>query len=272
MKIKKLLPLLVIPMLLTSCSKPLTVEQLKEYIDTISDEIVYPYYRVVGALDYNNKYIEVDSEFTQDPREGQFIPYARYNPGSYDPNFDVTFENEKDFMSFANTSKSYWSRMPLRIHKSNFYAIYNDGKSDSINSTCAYYQLFHYMKPWSDSPVKNADSAGNMVMEFLKDKDGETSGFVFYALDLHAKITIDNYPEYPDPSNEAHWPMGIDYDIYGPSPMYSNEIDASFNFRFEYNKDGWLTREYIVSTNYNSKESTETQFCCEALYSYLFHA
>lgn len=267
MKLKRLFPLLIIPMALTSCgSGPLSVEQMKEYTDTISDEVCYPYYRVVGAIDYNNKYIEVDSEFVNDFREDDFIPYSRYNPGTYDESFDPY--EEEFIMNFANASKSYWARMPLRITKSSFYGTYFDGRNEVINSTCAYYQLYHYMKPWSDSPVKNADSAGDMVMKIKKDKDGNVESFTFEGINLHAKITIDNYPMYPDPNDLTHFPYGV----MSAEEMYRNEIDASFNFLFEYNKDGWLKREYIVSTNYNSKDSTDSQFCCEALYSYSFHA
>ena len=265
MKIKHLFPLLIIPMALASCgSKGLSVEQMQDYLDNISSEEVYPYYRVVGAIDYNNKYITVDNEFTRDFREGEFVPYSRYYPGSYDPEFD---EYEEDLcMNFANASKSYWSRMPLRITKDSFYGIYNDGHKDVINSTCTYYKLLHYMKTWYDSPVKNADSGGEMVMEVAKDKEGNVTGFNFSGVNLHSKITIDNYPMYPNTDDLVHFPNGV----LSSEEMYRNEIDATFNFRFEYDKNGWLTREYIASANYNDKSSNEVQFYCEAIYSYLF--
>jgi len=267
MKLKTLFPLLIVPMALASCGKAgLSVEQMQGYLANIPSEEVYPYYRVVGAIDYNNKYIEVDKEFTNDFREGEFIPYSRYNPGSYDPDYDPY--EEEFIMNFANASKSYWARMPLRITKDSFYGLYNDGRNDVINSTCAYYQIYHYMKPWSDSFVKNADSGGEMVMEVNKDKDGNVSSFVFSGVNLHAKITVDNYPMYPDTNDTVHFPYGV----LSAEEMYRNEIDASFNFKFEYNKDGWLTREFIMSTNYDEKTSSETQFYSEALYSYSFHA
>ena len=269
MKFKRYLPLLLIPMALASCAKPLSVEQLKEYIDTIQiHEDEYPYYRVVGAIDFNNTYIEVDSEFTEDFREGQFIPYSRYNPGSFDPDYDTDYD-EKDTMSFANASKSYWARMPMRITGKSFYgeAINPKGVKE-INSTCDYYKLHSYMKPWAESQVKNADSIGKMKMEFIKADNGEINGFVFYATDLHSLIHIDNYPEYPDINTSTHFPFGIE----GYETMYQNQIEARFNFRFEYNKDSWLTREYIATTNYNPSKSHDTQFYCEALYTYSFNA
>ncbi|MCQ2801055.1 MAG: hypothetical protein MJ222_00160 [Bacilli bacterium] len=267
MKIKHLFPLLIVPMALASCGKnALSVEQMQDYLANVSSETVYPYYRVIGAIDYNNMYIEVDNEFTNDFREGEFVPYSRYNPGSFDPEYDTY--GEELTMIFANSSKSYWSRMPLRITKDNFYGLYNDGRNEIINPTCAYYQLHHYMKTWSDSFVKNADNGGEMVMEVNKDKDGNVEAFVFSGVNLHSKIIIDNYPMYPDTNDTVHFPYGV----LSNEEMYRNEVDASFNFKFEYNKDGWLTREYIVSTNYNDKESSETQFYCEAKYSYSFHA
>lgn len=267
MKLKHLFPLLIVPMALASCGKDaLSVEQMQDYLANISTEEVYPYYRVVGAIDYNNMYLNIDSEFTNDFREGEFVPYSRYNPGTYDPSYDPY--DEKFIMNFANASKSYWARMPLRITKDNFYGLYNDGHNDVINSTCSYYQIHHYMKPWSDSFVKNADSGGEMVMEVNKDKDGNVESFVFYGVNLHSKINIDNYPMYPNTDDLEHFPYGV----LSPDEMYRNEIDASFNFKFEYNKDGWLAREFIMSTNYNDKESTEIQFYCEAKYTYSFHA
>lgn len=263
MKLKCLITLGLVPLALTSCgSGSLSLEQMKEYVNTIENTDVYPFYRVRGACNFNNEYIEVDSEFVNDFREYEYVPYTRYNEGFLDPNFD-----NEDALTFANGSKSYWARMPLRITKDNFYGEVDDGRKISINSSCAYYQLYHYMKTWSDSQVKNADPGGEVVMQLLKDKEGNTTGFVFYGENLHSKITFDNFPIYPDTNDIVHFPYGVDY---LENPMFKNEIDASFNFRFEYNSLGFLTREYIASVNYNDKESSDTQFCAEALYTYRF--
>lgn len=265
MKLKQLIPLLIVPMALASCGKNgLSVEEMQDYLDKIPVEAVYPYYRVVGAIDYNNKYIEIDQEFTNDFREGQFIPYTRYNAGCYDPEFDLY--DEELTMNFANGSKSYWSRLPLRITKDNFYGEYNDGHNNVINPTSSYYQILHFMKSWVDSDVKNADDGREMVMEVTKDEDGEVSGFVFKGLAIHSKITIDNYPFYPNTDDSTHFPYGV----LSSDIMYNNVIDATFNFKFEFDAEGWLKREYIASTNYNENDSHETQFYCEAIYSYLF--
>lgn len=270
MKLKYLITLGLVPLALTSCgSGSLTLDQMKEYINNIDDSAAYPFYRVIGACDYNNEFIEVDREFTKDYRPQEYVAYTRYNPGTYDPDFDIA-EDEENTLNFNDGSKAYWSRMPMRLTKNNFYGEIDDGKQVKINSTCSYYQLFHYMKTWSDSQVKNADAGGEVVMNVIKDDKGEVSKFVFYGENLHSKILINNFPLYADPADTQHFPDGIYYSIVGPAPMYQNEIDGTFNFRFEYNKDGWLTREYIASVNYNSKDSNDTQFCAEAIYSYLF--
>ena len=56
---KPLLTLLVLPIMLTSCStNRSSFDALKARIDTIEDSAVYPYYKVIGSIDFNNEYME----------------------------------------------------------------------------------------------------------------------------------------------------------------------------------------------------------------------
>ena len=51
---KKLLPLLIIPIVLTSCGhKGLTLAEAKKVVSNYSTETLYPYYKVIGRLDFN---------------------------------------------------------------------------------------------------------------------------------------------------------------------------------------------------------------------------
>ena len=60
---KKLVLLLLSPLLLMSCSKnAVSFETLKAHIDNISDTHEHPYYRVNGSLDFNGIVTEITDE------------------------------------------------------------------------------------------------------------------------------------------------------------------------------------------------------------------
>ena len=120
---KKFLSLLLLPLALTSCgSSPVSLAQMKEKLANVSDEAKYPYYKVVGSIDFNNQVLEVDAEFSNEPGYVTFVPYSRYNDGFYNATADTSEANIDDIIIYSLASKSYWLRAPLRIHKSNFYS------------------------------------------------------------------------------------------------------------------------------------------------------
>lgn len=119
---KKLLSFLLFPLILTSCAtSPLNLSQMREKVAGLSDEALYPYYKVVGSADFNNIVTEVDADFTREPSTETFVPYARYNDGFYNATADMSEADPNDIVIYALGSKSYWMRAPLRISKSNFY-------------------------------------------------------------------------------------------------------------------------------------------------------
>ena len=120
---KKFLSLLLLPLALSSCGKsPLSLEQMREKVSVVSDAAQYPYYKVVGSIDFNNQVLEVDAEFSNEPGYNTFVPYSRYNDGFYNATVDTSEPNVEDIIIYSLASKSYWLRAPLRIHKSNFYS------------------------------------------------------------------------------------------------------------------------------------------------------
>ena len=120
---KKFLSLLLLPLALTSCAKsPVSLEQMRAKLADVSDEAKFPYYKVVGSIDFNNQVLEVDAEFSKEPGYNTFVPYSRYNEGFYNATVDTSEANVDDIIIYSLASKSYWLRAPLRIHKSNFYS------------------------------------------------------------------------------------------------------------------------------------------------------
>jgi len=119
---KRLLSLLLLPLALTSCNGAgVSLKMMREKVSTVSDETLYPYYKVVGSIDFNGILMEVDANFDQEPGNNTFVPYSRYNDGFYNANLD-TSEKIDDIIIYSMASKSYWLRAPLRINKSNFYS------------------------------------------------------------------------------------------------------------------------------------------------------
>lgn len=119
---KKGLLFLLIPLLLTSCGKNgASFKAIKERIDAISDEELFPYYHVSGMMDFDNQIIDVDEDFTRSPKSDTYVPYARYNEGFYNAALDDSEPNPEDVIIYGMSSKSYFLRAPLRITKANFY-------------------------------------------------------------------------------------------------------------------------------------------------------
>ena len=99
---KKFLSLLLLPLALTSCgSSPVSLDQMKEKLANVSDEAKYPYYKVVGSIDFNNQVLEVDAEFSNEPGYVTFVPYSRYNDGFYNATADTSEANIDDIIIFS---------------------------------------------------------------------------------------------------------------------------------------------------------------------------
>lgn len=263
---KKLFPLLIVPILLTSCGRSgLTLKQAKEVVSNYSTETLYPYYKVIGSLDFNGEILHVDATFDQTPENNKFVPYARYNEGFFNKYADSK-SSDFDIIIYAMASRSYWLRAPLRINSDNFFAYAKDKITEeyttSENNTCAHYILEHLVTSYAGQPAHANPSSKYMVMEKLSN-----GGIAFVGKEVHTYVTIDNYPYYPDYNNIPE--LG-EWKERNPLPCYLNKVNAKVNIRFEYNADGWLVRESMSSVGYNKNVASATQVSLEALYVYEF--
>ena len=80
-------------------------------------------------------------------------------------------------------------------------------------------------------------------------------------------MTIDNYPYYLN--YDKHPELG-EWDELEPLPCYKSYVDGRFDMRFEYNKDGWLVRESLKTSDYDYRKSTDAQVALRAVYTYKF--
>ena len=261
MKNKKLLSLLILPFALMSCGKAATAESIKEKIDGISSAPLFPYYRVVGYLDFNNEVIEVDSTFDKEPSTDKFVPYSRYTDGFYCPSASTAESalGKSGTVIYAMSSRSYWLRAPLRLHKDNYYVIDEKGKE---NMTCGHYIIEHIITSYKDEGGAINPSKNKMKYETTSD-----GGFAFVGKKSHTTFRVDNYPYYPDVSTH---PELQEWDEEFPLPCYDNQINAKVNVRLEYNKDGWLVKESLKTLDYNYNKASASQIALEATYSYKF--
>ena len=263
---KKLLPLLIIPIVLTSCGhKGLTLAQAKKVVSNYSTETVYPYYKVIGRLDFNGVILDVDAEFAKEPDPTKFVPYARYNEGFYNKYADSK-SSDFDIVIYQMASRSYWLRAPLRINSDNFFAYAKDKITQEYttaeNNTCAHYILEHLVTSYAGQAAHANPSSKYMVMEKLAN-----GGIAFIGKEVHTTVTIDNYPYYPDYGNIPE--LG-EWKERNPLPCYLNKVNAKVNIRFEYNADGWLVKESMSSVGYNKNVASATQVSLEAIYVYEF--
>lgn len=269
---KKLLSLLLLPLLLTSCGKSYaSFKDVKAKIDNIQYEAKYPKYTVVGSMDFNGEFMEVEEDFDADPEDHTFTPYSHYNEGYYNAVLDSIEPNESDVLIHGLASSSYWLRAPLRIHKDNFYAevldsVKEDESGNPIpgtevyreNRTCAHYILEHIITSYIGQTGATNPSKNTMKFELTAD-----GGFAFIGNETHTKVTIDNYP---------HYPTVDDYDEdFAPLPCYKNVVNVKANIRLEYNAEGWLIKEELISVGYNYNNTTASQVALRSEYSYQFN-
>ena len=264
---KKLTLLLLTPLLLTSCAnQSASFKALKARVDTIEDTHEHPFYKVVGSLDFNGMVTEIsddDGTFDKDPTGTSYVANSRYYEGFYNPyTSDSTVLNEEDVVIYGMASRSYWLRVPLRITKDNFYVEMDfDGEIEE-NPTCAHYQLVHTVCAWIDSSGAVNASTNKPYYELLPN-----GGFVIGGRNVHSRVTIDNYPYYLN--YDKHPELG-EWDELEPLPCYKSFVDGRFDMRFEYNKDGWLVRESLKTSDYDYRKSTDAQVALRAVYTYKF--
>lgn len=263
---KKYFSLLLLPLVLTSCGQAsLSLEKAKEIVSHYSTETVYPYYKVIGSLDYNGEILNVNETFDRTPETNKFVPYARYNEGFFNENADPR-SSDFDIIIYAMASRSYWLRAPLRINSENFFTYSIDKMSgeytDSENNTCAHYILEHLVTSYVGQAANANPSSKSMTIEAMPD-----GGIAFVGKEVHTSVTIDNYPYYPDYDNNPE--LGT-WKEYNPLPCYMNRVNAKVNIRFVYNADGWLVRETMTSIGYNPNLASKTQVSLDAVYSYEF--
>lgn len=258
---KKSLLLLLLPLTLASCGdKGVSFEALKKKVDGIAKVSLSPYYRVVGSLDFNNEYIEVDATFDQQPDGEKYVPYSRFYEGFY----VEMIENlpEEDTLIFQMASRSYWLRVPLKIDNTNFYKKL-DGR---VNSSCAYDCIAHIITSWMDDGIPTNPSSSYITYELL-----DNGGFAIGGKAVHTKVRFDNYPAYPDPEShpEMFGPDVWDFD-FRPLPCYENFVDGKFDIKFTYDKDGWLISESLQTIDYDFDSSSYSQVAMKANYYYKF--
>ncbi len=269
---KKYLLTLLIPLVLTSCGHTgVQLNQLISHVNKIENTNEHPYYKVVGNIDMAGRITtisEKDGTFDQMPNGETYVANARYNEGFYNPVAErmtmlgVSDYTEEDIVIYGMSSRSYWTRMPLRLHKDNFYVL-KDGK---LNRSCGYSNLLYFITAWIDSYGSVNGSTNKPYYEILPG-----GGFAIGGDNVRTQILIDNYPYYMN--YETH-PELEEWDPEFPLPCYSYNgggfIDGRFNIRFVYDKNGWLQSEYVATSDYNYNSTTEGQLALKAVYSYKF--
>ena len=263
-KTKRLLPLLLIPLLLTSCERDsLSLKEARKVVSKYSTDTVYPYYKVFGKLDFNGDIIVVDGvEFWKEPSTDKFVPYARYNEGFFNSVLDPR-TSDFDILVYGMASRSYWLRAPLRINSDNFFAYgkdkYTGEYTKEENNTCAHYLLEHIITSFAG---EKTDPGKKMYIEKLGN-----GGIAFGGDAVHTVVKIDNYPCYPDYDSMPE--LGT-WSSKNPLPCYWNLVNGKVNIRFEYNKDGWLVSESMSTVGYDPKPASRYQVALKAKYVYDF--
>ena len=284
---KRYLLSLLIPLLLTSCGRSgVSLSKMRAHIGNIDvtdtpEHEQHPYYKVVGSIDIAGMYTEISEEdgtFDKMPNGETYVANARYNEGFYNEAAErvtmlgVSDYDEEDIVIYGMSSRSYWSRMPLRIHKDNFYVEKDLVDKDdqvigkTLNRSCAYANLLYFINAWCDAIGSVNASSNHMYMEILPN-----GGFAFGGDNIRTQICIDNYPFYLN--FEKHPELGT-WNPRKPLPCYSyygsGFMDGRFNIRFVYDKYGWLQSESVCTSDYKFSSSTQNQLAFKAIYSYRF--
>lgn len=277
---KRTLYLSIVPLLLTCCGqRGVSLDALISHVNGINNTGEHPYYRVNGSIDIHGKVVEIseeDGSFYNMPNGYSYVENARYNEGFYCPKAErmtmdglSTYE-EEDIVIFGMSSRSYWLRMPIRLHKDNFYVL----KDGELNRSCGYANLKYLITAWADVGGTINPDSNAPYYEILPD-----GGFAVGGENVRTKIYIDNYPYYMSynrhPELCVTWDEKLEtyWDPEDPLPCYSYgiKLDGRFNIRFEYDKDGWLRSEYLATSDYDYGETDESQLALRSVYSYTFN-
>ena len=251
---------LALPIVLTSCGNASNLGALEKRTSEIEVNSENPYYRVIGSIDYNATYFEVDSVFDKQPEANKFVPYSRYFTGFYNEQAQTLFDEsnlqDENIVIYMMASRSYWLRAPMKIDKTNFHVTTKSGKD---NSTCALANLNKLICTWMGT-INNPSSKAPF---YQVNPDGS---FVIGGDAIHTQFKIDNFPLYPDPvknpSDFSEWEED------DPLPAYFSLAEGRVNIRFEYDKNGWLKREYAATVGYDFKSPSAGQFALESRYYY----
>ena len=281
---KSLFLTLLIPLLLTSCGRNgVSLSKMRSRIDGIEDTHEHPYYKVVGSIDIAGMVTEIteeDGTFDKMPNGQTYVANARYNEGFYNATAErmtmlgVSDYDEEDIIIYGMSSRAYWSRMPIRLHKDNFYAereiTDKEGNiKKELNKSCGYANLLYYITAWIDAYGSINASTNRMYMELLPG-----GGFAFGGDNVRTQILIDNYPCYMNFETNGDIIGSDEWEEDFPLPCYSYNgsgfIDGRFNIRFVYDKDGWLQSEYVATSDYDYRKTTQGQLAFKAVYSYKF--
>ena len=269
-------------MILTSCGQRGTsFKALLNRVNKIADTHEHPYYYVNGAIDINGRILEINEEdgtFEAMPNGYSYVENARYYEGFYCAKAErmqmggVSDYEESEIVIHAMASRSYWLRMPLRLHQDNFYK----KRNGEINRSCGWGNLKYLITAWADSYGSVNSSSNQPYFELLSN-----GGFAIGGDNVRTKIYIDNYPYYM--SYERHpelktWDdvnkVWISWDEDDPLPCYSYNgdgfIDGRFNIRFVYDKNGWLKSEYLETSDYDSTQTKKDQVALKSTYKYRF--
>ena len=274
MKQNKFLLLAIIPLLLTGCKhKGVSFTSLLKRVENIADTHEHPYYKVVGSIDIHGMVTEISEEdgtFVNMPNGESYVENSRYYEGFYNEVAEymstggASDYQEDEIKIFGMASRSYWLRMPIRLHQDNFYALRENGK---LNMSCGYANLRNLIVDWKDAYCSVNGSNNKMYFELLSN-----GGFAIGGDNVRTKIYIDNYPYYM--SYTRHPELG-EWSEDDPLPCYSfndpnGYIDGKFNIRFVYDKDGWLKSEYLATSDYDYNKTIESQLALKSVYSYRF--
>ena len=275
MKKNKFLLLAIIPLLLTGCKhKGVSFKELLKHVNGIENTEEHPYYRVAGSLDMRGMILEIDPEdsvFDQMPTGNSYVANARYNEGFYNPVAEtltqggVAAYSEEDTVIFGMASRSYWLRMPLRLHKDNFYV---KEASGGVNLSCGYSNLQRLICAWKGDKGSINASTNDLYYEILPG-----GGFAIGGDNVRTKFYLDNYPYYLnyDKHEElGEWEEDFPLPCYSANDIMNGAIDGRFNIRFVYDKDGWLKSEYLATVDYDYRKTTDTQLALKSVYSYKF--
>ena len=217
--------LLLVPALLMSCStgiKGLTIEEGRSVVSAFNSAS-YTNYTVNASIQIAAQPIAINSYVT-DPTSPEVLTTDAGNTDSLANNI-------------ANllVSSSYYLGIPLKLDTDNFFKVgknaTNENDIKGVDKTNSVYGLIHSIVIFEGTV--NYD----IVLE-----ETETGGLSFSVTNSYNYLTISNVNSFPS------------LDIYNVG-----NYAGRFNATFEYNNEGYLVKEQVVSVNYDeTKAATDS--------------